>query len=220
MDIELLNKHMDKLKQLFPNLELLKDMNGKYSVVGNIGFTVKHYGKVIRDDYDVEIIIPDNYPQHPPAAKETGDKIQRCSDNHINDDGTLCLGSPLAVKQTFAQQRNLLWFVQEQVVRFLFNYSFKRDYGTRPDGELSHGGKGLLEYYYELFDTRDNVTVLEFLRVLSRSRYDDHSLCPCNSGRKIRKCHYRLIKKLNRLHKPEEFQQELAQIISYLGLIG
>ena len=68
-------------------------------------------------------------------------------------------------------------------------------------------------------EIRDNVTVLEFLRILSKDKYDDHDLCPCNSRRKIRKCHYRLIKKLRRLHNPEEFRQELAQIISYLGLI-
>ena len=218
MNIELLKKHIDRLKPMFPGLKLTEKLNGKYSVVGNIDFSVKYDGKVIKDDYDIEIMIPDTYPQCPPAVQEIGNRILRCPGNHINDDGTFCFGAPLAVKQTFAQQRELLWFVKEQVVRFLFNHSYKCDYGIRPDGELSHGPKGLLEYYYELFSTHDNVTVLEFLRLLSNNQYDDNDLCPCASGKKIRKCHYKLIKKVRKFHKPEEFQTELFLIISYLSL--
>jgi hypothetical protein len=217
MDVELLKKHMDRLKPMFPNLKLTEKVNGMYSIIGNIGFTVKYDDKVIKDDYDIEITIPDAYPQFPPTVQETGNRILRQPDNHINDDGTFCFGAPLAVKHTFAQQRDLLWFVREQVVRFLFNHSYKRDYGIRPDGELSHGANGLLEFYYDLFGTRDNFTVLGFLRILSKEKYDEHDLCPCGSGRKIRKCHYRLVKKVRRLHKAEEFQYELVQIISYLS---
>jgi hypothetical protein len=218
MDLELLDKHINRLKLMYPGLKLTEKVNGKYSIIGNVGFTVKYDGKVIKDDYDIEIIIPDTYPQCLPAVQEIGNRILRCPNNHINDDGTFCFGAPLAVKQTFVQKRELLWFVREQVVRFLFNHSYKRDYGVRPDGELSHGPKGLLEYYYGLFSTCDNVTVLEFLRLLSKDQYDDQDLCPCGSGRKIRKCHYRLIKKVRRLYEPKGFQQELAQITSYLNL--
>ena len=187
--------------------------------MGNLGFTVKFDDKVIKDDYDIEMIIPSTYPQCPPTVQEIVGKIIRCSDNHINDDGSFCFGAPLAVKQPFVQHRDLLWFVKEQVVRFLFNHSYKRDYGIRPDGELSHGPKGLLEYYYELFQTKDVTVVLEFLRLLSNAQYDDHEKCPCGSGSKIRKCHYRLIKKIRRIHKSEEFHQELIEIISYLRII-
>ncbi|MCE5340159.1 MAG: hypothetical protein LLF92_03415 [Planctomycetaceae bacterium] len=217
MNAEVLNKHFNRLKQLYPSLSLIKKINGECSITGNISFTVKHDGKVVRDDYDIEIMIPDDYPLCPPKVIETNDKILRCPDNHINDDGTFCFGAPLAVKQTFVQKRDLLWFVQEQIVRFLFNHSYKRDYGIRPDGELSHGPEGLLEYYYELFQTQDNITVLEFLRLLSQDRYNDQNLCPCGSGRKIRRCHYRLIKNIRKLYKPEEFQCEFSWIISFLN---
>jgi hypothetical protein len=218
MDIELLKKHIDKLNAVFPGLRLSEKMNGRYSVIGNLNFTVKYNGNTIKDDYDIEIIIPDTYPQCPPTVQEVGNKIFQCPDNHIYGDGTFCFGAPLAVRYTFSQYRDLLWFVREQVVRFLFNHSYKRDFGIRPDGELSHGPKGLLEYYYELLNTQDNVTVMEFLRLLSENRYDDQSSCPCGSGRKIRRCHYRLIKKIRKLSKPEEFKQEFASIISYLSL--
>lgn len=216
MDIKLLNSHVDKLKQLFPGLSLLRKTNGIYSIGGNLGFTIKYDGKVIRDDYDVEILIPDTYPNEPPTAKETGGKIVQCPDNHINDDGSFCLGVPLAVKQIFSQQRNLRWFVKEQVVRFLFNHSYKRDYGIRPDAELSHSTKGLLEFYYELFDTQNVSIVLDFLRLLSMERYDDHIECPCGSGSTIRRCHYRVMKKARKLQSSEEFVGEFLDIIAYI----
>jgi len=218
MDIELLKKHIEQLNTMFPGFRLSERIDGEYSVIGNLNFTVRHDGNVVKDDYDIEIVIPDKYPQYPPTVQEVGNKILRCPGNHINDDGTFCFGAPLAIKHTFSQHRDLLWFVREQVVRFLFNHSYKRDFGIRPDDELSHGPKGLLEYYYELFHTQDNITVLEFLRLLSEQQYDDQGLCPCGSGRKIRKCHYRLIKKIRKLSKPEEFRIELAGIMYYLNL--
>lgn len=200
---------------MFPGFGLPIEMNGIYSISGNLGFTVKYDDKVIRDDYDVEILIPDTYPNEPPTAKEIAGKILRCPDNHIYDNGTFCLGAPLAVKQVFSKQRNLVWFVKEQIVRFLFNHSFKREYGIRPDGELSHGPKGLLEFYYDFFDTHNIYAVLDFLRLLSMERYDDHAECPCGSGLIIRKCHHRIMKKARKLQGPDRFIVELLEIYSY-----
>lgn len=214
MNIDLLNSHVGRLRQLFPGLGLPTEVNGIYTISGNLGFTVKYNGKVIRDDYDVEILIPDSYPNIPPAVKEIGGKILRCPDNHINNDGTFCLGAPIAVKQIFSQQRNLLWFIKEQVVRFLFNHSYKRDYGVRPDGELSHGTKGLIEFYFNLFGTRNLRTVLDFLRLLSMEQINDHIECPCGSGSILRRCHHRIIKKTRKLQKPDDFLAELFEIIA------
>jgi hypothetical protein len=216
---DLITEQYKKLHETFSGLELKETIDGRFTITGKLGFTKRHDGKTIQDDYDIEIAIPDDYPQNPPTVKEIGNKIPRDKDNHVNStDGTLCLGAPLAVKETFAQRRNLLWFVKEQVVRFLFNNSYKRDYGVRPDGELPHYGKGLLEYYYEFFGTTDNITVLEFLRILANNHYDDHSICPCGSGNKIRKCHYRILKKARRLQSAKKFQYELAQIMIDLNV--
>lgn len=205
-------KHLRKLQEKFPHLELIND---SFLIRGNLGFSVTFNDKVVRDDYDVEILIPDNYPQTPPKVREIGNKIPKNKDNHIiSDDETLCLGAPLAVKITFAQQRNLLWFVEKQVVPHLFSHSYKRDYGQPPFDNLSHGPKGLLEYYKELFATKDNIVALDFLRILSSERYDDYANCPCGSGLKIKKCHYRILKKARKQQRPEEFYNELRQIVN------
>ena len=51
--------------------------------------------------------------------------------------GNFCLGAPIEVRRRFAGHKNLLRFIEDQVIPYLFSYSYKRDYGKLPFGELS-----------------------------------------------------------------------------------
>jgi len=215
---ELIMRHFEQLHDTFPGLQLKETEDGRFIVVGNLGFTASHNGKTIKDDYDIEMSIPDDYPQHPPTVKETSNKIPKNKDYHVNvSDGTLCLGAPLAVKSTFAKQRSLLWFVEKQVVPFLFGISYKLKYGEFPFGELSHGAKGLLEHYLELFSVESDVAALELLRLLAVGNYDEHAVCPCGSGLKIKKCHRKVLKKARKRQSREEFRKEYLSILMFLS---
>jgi len=214
----LIIEHFRKLKNKFIGLELIETEDGRFIVSGNLSFSHSHDGKTVEDDYDVEIVIPNDYPQNPPAVKETSNKIPRNKDNHVNPkDGTLCLGAPLAVKRKFAQQRNLLWFVIEQVISFLFLYSYKRDYGLLPFGELSHGAGGLLEYYNDLFSVQDNWQVLGLLKILADDNYRGHALCPCGSSKKVRFCHGDLLREIRNYQRPYNFIEEHLCILKLLS---
>jgi len=215
---ELIMQHFEQLQNTFSGLQLKEDADGKFIVAGNISFTASHDGKTIKDDYDIEITIPDDYPQSPPTVKETASRIPRDKDNHVYpSDGTLCFGAPLAVKRTFAQERNLLWFVKEQVVQFLFSHSYKREYGTMPFGELSHGPKGILEYYQELFSVQDGWQVLGLLKILADDNYRGHTLCPCGSGQKLRHCHGDLLREIKEYQRPDAFLTEHLSIFKLLN---
>jgi len=215
---ELLIKHTKQLRERFSALELVELEPGRFVVKGNLGFRVPYNGKIIEDDYDIEIQIPDDYPHSPPDVKEVGDKIPKNVDFHVNvSNGTLCLGAPLAVKTTFGRQRNLLWFVEKQLVPFLFGISYKLKYGKLPFGELSHGGEGLLEHYKEVFAINDEAIALEFLRMLAGGNYDEHSMCPCGRDLKIKKCHRKVLKKARNKQSPEEFQKEYWSILMFLS---
>jgi hypothetical protein len=218
---ELIMQHFEQLQNTFSGLQLKESENGRFIVAGNLSFTASHNGKTIKDDYDIEIVIPNNYPQNPPIVKETSNKIPPDKDNHVNSkDGTLCLGAPLAVRRTFAQGRNLLWFVKEQVVQFLFSHSYKRDYGKSPSGELSHDTKGLLEYYKELFSVQDNWHVLGLLKILADNNYKGHTLCPCGSGQKLRHCHGGILMEIKEYQKPNDFLVEHLSIFKFLNESG
>jgi len=216
---ELVMQHVEQLQTTFPELQLKKQEDDRFIVAGNLSFSVSHNGKVIRDDYDIEIFIPGDYPQNPPTVKEIGNKIPQDKDNHINSkDETLCLGAPLDVKRTFAQKRNLSWFVKEQVVRFLFSYSYKQKYGVMPFGELAHGTEGLLEYYKELFSVQDNWHVLGLLKILADDNYKGHTPCPCNSGRRLRDCHGNFLREIRKYQKPDNFLEEHLKIFNFLDV--
>ncbi len=217
MEAELVERHFKQLQEMFTTLRLVKLENNKFVIVGNLGFKVTLKDKNIIDDYDIEIYIPDDYPSSPPTVKEVGEKLSRSGHSHINEGyDTLCLGANLAVKKKFAQRINLIWFVCEQVIPLLAFTTYKREHGEIPYEELSSGGEGLVEYYYDFFNTKDIAVVLEYLHMLSSNDYNVHSLCPCGSGMKVKRCHNRLIKKSRRLQKPDQFAQERCQIINYL----
>jgi hypothetical protein len=213
----LIIEHFRQLKNKFTNLELKEIENGRFNITGNLSFTVFYGEKPVKDDYDVEIEIPSDYPHNPPTVKETSHKIPRNMDNHVNpEDGTICIAAPLAVKRTFAKERNLLWFVEQQLIRFLSSYSYKRDYGLFPNGELSHGSKGLLEYYGDLFSVQDNWQVLGLLKILADDNYRGHALCPCGSNKKVRNCHGDLLRESRNYQKPYNFMEELLHILKLL----
>jgi len=214
---DLLLEHYMQLCETFSGLVLNESKEGGFTISGNLGFTVTHDGKTIEDDYDIEIIIPSDYPNNHPIVREIGNKITRDKDNHVYpSDGTLCLGAPLAVKRTFAQKRNLLWFVTEQVVPFLFSYSYKQKYGVMPFGELRHGGEGILDYYKELFSEKDEWAVLRLLKVLVDDNYKGHTLCPCGSNQKLRHCHGALLREIKKYQDKNGFLCEYGSIFEFL----
>ncbi len=214
---KLIMEHFNQLQSVFSDLRLDKNGKGKFIVAGNLSFTCSHDGKTIKDDYDIEMLIPDDYPQRPPTVKETASRIPRDKDNHVYpSDGTLCLGAPLAAKRTFAQERNLLWFAREQVVRFLFSHSYKREYGIMPFGKLTHGPEGIMEYYKELFSVQDDWHVLGLLKILADDNYRGHTLCPCDSGQKLRYCHGDLLREIKEYQKPTDFLTEHLSIFKFL----
>jgi len=217
----LLMEHYNQLHEIFSGLELNETEEGRFTVTGNLGFTATHDGKTIKDDYDIEIIIPVDYPDNPPTVKETGNRIPRDKDNHVYPtDGTLCLGAPLAVKRTFAQQQNLLWFAREQVVPFLFSHSYNREHGVMPFGALRHGSEGILDYYKELFAVENDLAVLGLLKILADNNYKGHTLCPCNSGQKLRHCHGDLLREIKTYQNEDKFLTEHVGIFTLLNNNG
>ncbi len=164
---------------------------------------------------------PGDYPQNPPTVKETGNRIPKDKDNHVYPvDGTLCLGVPLAVKRTFAQQRNLLWYVRKQVVPFLFSHSYKREHGVMPFGELRHGSEGILDYYKELFTIEDDWSVLGLLKILADDNYKGHTLCPCGSNQKLRHCHGNILREIKEYQSRNSFLAEHVGIFKLLNEQG
>ena len=129
------------------------------------------------------------------------------------DDGSLCLGAPAEVRRRFAQNRTLLAFVEDQVISYLFNFSYMREYGMLPYGELSHGPHGLLEYYNDHLATGTAETLM-LLSCLASSSAPRRKKCPCGTGKKLKDCHGPRLKELRSFGSRRSFRCELEKLIA------
>ena len=194
-----------------PGLELTLAPSGELLVRGSVGFCIDHDGHTIEDTYEIELHIPDDYTDSPPSVFETGGKVPEDFE-HFMEAGNLCLAAPVEIRRRFAQHKTLLSFIDDQVIPYLFNYSYKRDYGSLPFGELHHSSLGLLEFYMKHFGTKIMAT-LKLLKCLADNFAPPLGSCPCGSGRKLQDCHGPKLEELRPHYRPEWFEDELRDMI-------
>lgn len=222
---QLVIEQMAEVQAQHPNLDLQRDPDGKLCVRGAVGFSATHNGRSVEDSYQIELQIPEDYPGSPPYVFETKGRVPKDFE-HFMTAGNFCLEAPVEVRRRFSQHRNLRRFIDEQVVPFLFAYSYKRDYGELPFGDRVHGPAGLLQYYIEFFWVSggpvrtlqkffDNsgIPAMKLLKCLADGWAPPLMACPCESGRKLRNCHGPKLDEL-RPHLPQrQFEEELRQMV-------
>ncbi len=211
----LVMSQMTEVQAQHPSLELMLK-SGEVRIRGEIGFCLDHNSRTIEDTYQVEIHIPDDYPESPPNAFETGNKIDE-SFEHFLIDGSLCLGAPLEIRRKFLQHMNLLRFINELLVPYLFSYSCKRDFGETPFGELAHGCTGIRQYYQDLFRVEDYVAVLGLLKVLADDNYRGHLKCPCGARSNVRRCHGSQLRELSSFQSCDQFIWDAISVYETLS---
>lgn len=171
-------------------------------------------GPTIADTFEVRIGIPNAYPEILPVVRETGGKVDR-SWGHVNPDGTLCLGVPIEVRRIFSEQPSLLGFVNRLVIPYLYSYGHWRDHGRHPFGEAEHGDAGIVRYYVDALDLRNEVSVLAVLSYLLRYGYRGHLPCPCGSGVRTRRCHADALRQLSEHHTGRTLRIEFEAVLRF-----
>lgn len=215
---DLLIRQVEEAQARHPNLRLVRHPSGEWRVRGRIGFSMEHDGKRIEDIYDLDFEFPTDYPDSPPFVFQRDGKIPK-SFSHFMDAGNFCLGAPVEVRLRFAQHRNLLRFIEDQVIPYLFTYSYKNRYGELPFGELEHGYEGLLQYYKEFFET-SMIGAMKLLKCLADDCASPLMACPCGSDRRLEACHGPRLVALESHQSPREFERELWAIIRRLRAAG
>ena len=202
----------------YPNLELLRYSSGERWIRGRVGFSIEHDSHMVEDYYNLEFLILDDYPASPPVVFEPEGKIPE-DFGHFMKAGNFCLGAPVEVRRQFAEHKNLLRFIEDQVIPYLFTYSYKRDYGKLPFGDLWHGTEGLLQYYTEFFGTYP-VEAMKLLKCLADDFAPPLMACPCGRGSKLRDCHAPKLTELRPYLPPKQFEKELRDMIKLLRAAG
>lgn len=182
-----------ELLEIYPGLNLLPVVNELLRFEGTLMFSAecKNFG-VIHDCYEIRLIVPIGYPKEIPLAFVTDGRVP--DEFHTNEDGSLCLGSPIRIMLKHSDNSTLLDFTNNILIPYLYNYSYKEKYGVLPFGELAHGSKGLLNDYADLFCLVKINAVEEMIRLTSiKKRIANKFICPCGSGRLLGKCHNRIV---------------------------
>jgi hypothetical protein len=94
---------------------------------GRFQFVAQHRDAgEVEDAFELEIDIPTAFPKDIPKVTETGGRIPRTSDYHVNQtDGTLCLGSPLRLPSLVSAAPTLIGFSEKCLIPYIFGISQK-----------------------------------------------------------------------------------------------
>lgn len=192
--------------------------NGRLTIRGSIHFTADYEGENQEDRFAIEIAVPEDYPCTLPTLRECDGRIPESY--HTYDNGALCVGTPLDAKTKFAASPNLLGFMRELAIPYLYSFSCWEKHGTMPYGERPHGGRGILESYRERFKVDSDSTAASLLLIPATTSYRGHKRCPCGSRLRIRDCHGPVLMEVSNLQRAEQLLVELVQCVWYMEKSG
>lgn len=194
---ELFRYECKDVKVLHTGLHLEETLEGLPALSGIL--SIKN-GTEIIDTYSVKIIPQPDYPNRFPSVFETMGKIPNNIDWHVFSDGHFCLCTIpeelLKCKKGFS----LFDFIETEVKPYLFNQTFRREYGFF-NHERKHGFEGELDSYMEILGMNNIMDIALFFNFLiKRNEQSRTEKCFCGSGKKYRHCHrfqYRLFDELS-----------------------
>ena len=205
---------IDALLDYWPRLRRAPvTRDGFAPLVGTVSFSMAPGGRpVIEDSYSVRLEIPVKTSSYAPQVFETGGRIKRHIDNHVYRSGALCLGSPWTLRRIIGTPPDLVKFVNQCVIPFLYAASCREDNGGKlPFSELAHGKAGLLDDYESILGLEGARSVSAALMAVSqRKRIANKINCPCACGRRLGDCEFRWKLATLRSEANREFFRALA----------
>lgn len=199
----------------YPGLSLRACHTSAVRIEGVLEFAAAPSNReAITDRYDIRIHVPESFPRAVPAVYELAGRIP--STFHTNPDRTLCLGSPFRLAQLLNEAPTLPGFVESCLIPYLYGFSFREKYGVLPFGELAHGVRGVLNEYRCIFGLSDDNACIEMIHLGSmKKREANQRNCPCGSGRRLGKCHNRVLNSLREQLGRPWFQSEYTSLSKF-----
>lgn len=170
----------------FPTLRITEDediyLTGTIDIIDNTG---KKW-----DTFAIEIRPSDGFPYRFPLLFETGNKIPRIPDWHVNGDGSCCVDVEPSEILFCRNGITVLQYLKAKAIPFLSNQAYRRIEGFYASGEYPHGNAGIYKFYSNMLHIQNVQDVLKLLNYIIRNdRPNRTSLCFCGSRKKFRHCH-------------------------------
>jgi hypothetical protein len=211
MDRLVVEAQFQEVKQKYVALDLVQSDPDHFLIAGVLRFAAQFEERLLEDEYQITISIPEDYPRSPPQAFEVGGRIPKTYHHYSNE--SLCLGARFIVRQTFQHRPTLIGFVEDLLIPYLYRYTYLSQNGAEPYGELSHGWAGIVESYKELFQIDSPRAILGLLKTLADHSYRGHLTCPCGSNKRLRNCHGNTLRKMMCVQSAEEYERDYREIV-------
>lgn len=209
-------KELELFLEQHPEMSIVPSNSEWVIIEGEFCFSATYFqDKEIKDSFRLKIEIPMFFPKEVPRVTEIGGRIPRNSDSHVLNNGTLCLGSHLRLRKCLNESPTIQGFIKECLVPYLYSMSLHIKTGEPfIFGELSHGIKGLLDDYKDMFNVETHEQVISILELLTlKKRESNKKECPCGCGRRVGKCKFKERLNLFRSNTTRDvFKQELKYI--------
>lgn len=202
-----------ELQEAHQGLLSISEYDGETKVSGSLSFEATADGlETITASFDIDLIIPADYPDGLPRVYEVSGKIDP-EYEHVFEDKKLCLAVPIEERRLFAQEPTLLGFVNKLVVPYLYGYCYWEKHKDHPFDESAHGAEGIVQYYFDKLNLDDELTVLAIISYLVERGYRGHHPCPCGSGQRVRNCHGPALKNLNNFHTDKTLTNDFLAVL-------
>lgn len=206
-------KEAKGIKVLFPELNYSEIDDGFPVIAGDL--ILKDQNEEVIDGYKILIKPTVEYPFRFPHVFETEGRLPNNIDWHVFNDGHCCIKSIPEEIIICRKGINLHSFIRDQVIPYFFNQKYRELNGYFLK-ERSHGVEGWIEYFEEIFNTKNLEIIYKgLLFLLERNEPNRVSKCFCGSGLKYRKCHRTAFRLLS-LFKNEELTRYTKMIIENL----
>lgn len=183
-----LKKDLLTTLDLYPGLSVIYSGKDPKKLKGKI--EVKDNEDVTQGIFDVEIIVPKEYPKTIPVLKVLNGISKNDVEHHINDDGSACLGVPASLIIENPRGISIFIFIQKYVYGFLCAQLYYEGKHEWPGGDWPHGNDGIRSFYFSKLMTNNPEFVVECLdKVIRHKLPDRNDTCFCGSGKKAKYCH-------------------------------
>lgn len=173
-----------------------------------------HEGGSELDRFAITIDMLADYPDSLPVVHEVGGRIPRVLDRHvIPSSGAACVLLPDQRWELWPKGSALLAFIDGPVSNYFLGQALVERGEAWPFGEWAHGLQGKLDYYKSLFGTDDPRAIGKFLQSVEAKKVKGHWDCPCMNGRRLRDCHFALLKDLRTRMPRSEAAKSLRQFV-------
>lgn len=162
--------------------------------------------------FDIRMELPVHYPCFEPKVFETGGRIPREPDRHINPDGDCCITVWEHWLATAADQ-SIAGYINGPLHEYFLGQFWFEKTGRWPFGERAHGTAGLEQAFAEVLRVANNRRQLLYhLRLLSQDWPKGHWRCPCGSGKRLRYCHRNELEVMHQRVRPDIARRMLRRL--------